>query len=170
MQNARIDLPPGSRLQLVGSRVIQNAVVALIPALQAAPQSSLRRARLQPHERVREIVVLEVVLRREIVRFRLALLPHARGEFIVLVQVMRDRPQVVEELAQQVPAAISLHTSGAKKLVAHGLDRLFEQTLSCRETRCSSALRLPRSAGRWRPWWSRRTSVRRCRRDARRDA
>ena len=84
---------------------------------------------IQAHERVREIVVLEVVLRREVVSLRLALLPDARGELVVLVQVVRNRTQVVEELAEEVPAAVPLHDVGAEEAVAFGLDRLLEQRL-----------------------------------------
>ena len=40
VQNAGVDLPAGARLQLVGFRVIEDAVVALVPALQALPYTS----------------------------------------------------------------------------------------------------------------------------------
>ncbi len=69
----------------------------------------------------------EIVLPRKIVRFRLAILSDTRGEFLVLVKVMRNRPEIVKELAEQVPAAVALNDICAEKLVARGLDSLFEQ-------------------------------------------
>ena len=56
-----------------------------------------------------EVVFLVVELRRKVVGFGLAELAHAGGGLIVLVHVVRDRPQVVKELAQHVPAAALAH-------------------------------------------------------------
>jgi len=92
--------------------MIQDAVIALVPALQAATHVLARGAGVEPHERVREIIVLEVVLRRKVIGFGLALLAHARGEFVALVQVMGNRAQVVEKLTEQVPPAVLLHHAG----------------------------------------------------------
>src|SRR5271165_1243488 len=100
VQNARVDLPPRSRLEAVSLRQIQDAVVAFVPAFQASANFIFGRSRLQAHERVREVVVLLVVLRREVVRFRLALLPDQTSVFITLVHVVRDGAEVVEELAE----------------------------------------------------------------------
>ena len=106
VQNAGVDLPPAAGLQLVRARVVEDAVVALVPALQAAAHVVARGAGVEAHEGVGKIVVLEVVLRREIVGLGLALLADARGELVVLVHVVRNRAEIVEELAEQVPAAV----------------------------------------------------------------
>ena len=55
------------------------------------------------------VVVGRVVLGREVVRLGLAAAADARGVLVALVQVMRDRPHVVEELAEQVPALLPRH-------------------------------------------------------------
>ena len=98
--------------------MIQDAVVALVPALQAAAHIVARGAGFEAHERVGKIVVLEVVLRREVVGFGLALLADAGGELVGLVHVMRDGAEVVEELAEDVPAAVPAHDFGAEEAVA----------------------------------------------------
>src|SRR6185369_11779944 len=56
-----------------------------------------------------------------------ALLSDERRELVTLMHVMRDRPEVVEELAQQVPAAFALHHGRAKQQVARFVDERFEQ-------------------------------------------
>ena len=127
MQDARVDLPSGARLQAIRFRMVQDAVVALVPALQASPHIVRRGARLQAHERVWKIVVLEVVLRREIVGFRLALLPDLPGMLFHLVHVVRNRSQVIEELAEHVPAAVPRHHFGAQDLVAQLRDGVAQQ-------------------------------------------
>ena len=63
---------------------------------------------LEAHERVREVVVDLVVLRRKVVGLGLAAAADPLGVLVALVHVMRNRPQVVEELAEQVPAALAL--------------------------------------------------------------
>ncbi len=52
--------------------------------------SSLPDAGVEAHEGVGEVVVFEVVLRGEVVGFGLAFLAYSRGEFVVLVKVVRD--------------------------------------------------------------------------------
>ena len=74
VEHARRDQPTGSPLQAIGAGQIENAVVALIPVLQAAADVVLRGARFEPHERVTEIIVDVIVLGREIIAFRLAFL------------------------------------------------------------------------------------------------
>ena len=104
VQDAGIDLPAGAGLQPVGPRQEGDAVVALVPVLEAAAHVLLGGARLEAHEGVREVVVGLVVLRREVVRLGLAAAADQLGLRIALVHVMRDRAHVVEELAEQVPA------------------------------------------------------------------
>ena len=63
-------------------------------------------ARLQAHERVAEVVVDVVVLRREVVAFRLALLPGQLGMLLRLMHVVRNRAHVVEELGVDRPPLV----------------------------------------------------------------
>ena len=106
MQHSGRHHPAGARLEAVGLREIEDAVVALVPVLQAAADIGLGRARLQPEERVVEMVLRGVQLRREVVALRLALLAGQRGMLALLVHVVRDRAHVVEELRVDGPAAI----------------------------------------------------------------
>src|SRR5215471_13591467 len=107
MKDSSVHLPSRSRLKPIRTRVIQNAVIAFVPILQASHDVILRRSRLQSKKRVREIVLHDVVLRREVIRLRLAALADFLSEFIALVHVMRDRTKVVEKLAQDIPSAFS---------------------------------------------------------------
>ena len=93
-------------LQAIRLAIVEDAVVALVPALQAAADVVLGRARLQAEEGVGEVVADGVELRREIVRLRLTLLTDQRRLLVALVHVVRDRPQVVEELAVDRPALV----------------------------------------------------------------
>src|SRR4051794_6338808 len=99
MKNSGIDLPTCARLQFIRARQIQNFVIAFIPPLQASPDIVFRGPGIQTHKSEWKVVPLEVILRREIVGFRLSFLANARGKFIVLMKVMGYRTQVVEELA-----------------------------------------------------------------------
>src|ERR1019366_5734630 len=56
------------------------------------------------------------------VGFGLALLSHAGGELVGLMQVVRNRTEVVEELAEQVPAAVLAHHTGAQEEIAVAFD------------------------------------------------
>src|ERR1051326_213459 len=127
MQDSRVDLPAGSGLELVRFGMVQNAVVAFIPALQAAAHIVARGAGFKAHERVGKIVFLEVVLRREVVGLRFRVAIDAAGIGFALMHVMRYGPKVVEELTEQVPAAALLHHVGAKEVVAGGFDRFFKK-------------------------------------------
>jgi hypothetical protein len=104
---------PCAGLEPVRAREVDDAVVALVPVRQAPPDVIFGRARFEAHERVRKIVHDLVVLRREVIRFRLALLSDERGELVVLMHVVRNGAEVVEELAQQVPAPLLLHDGRA---------------------------------------------------------
>src|SRR5688572_15175005 len=127
VQNARVNLPPRSRLQPVRFRVIEDAVVPFIPALQAPLDIIPRCARLQSHERVWEIVALEIVLGWEVVGLRLSLLSYPRGELVVLMEMMRDGAEIVKKLAKQVPTAVSAHRIRAQVVVTGGVDRFLQQ-------------------------------------------
>ena len=89
----------------------------------------LGRPGLEPHERVREVVAGPVELGREIVAFGLALAAQLGGLFLVLVHVVRDRPQVVEKLAVDRPALVGVPQIAADHLGAEDLDGVFEREL-----------------------------------------
>jgi hypothetical protein len=109
VKDAGIDLPPGARLESVGARQKQDSIVALVPVLEAAPDVGLRGARLEAHERVGEGVLDLIVLRGKVIRLGLAFLPDLTRERVVLVQVVRNRAHVVEELTEQIPSALTVH-------------------------------------------------------------
>src|SRR5690348_13951311 len=100
MKNSRVDLPSRSRLQLISARMVEDSVVPLVPALQAGPHIIARGPRLQPHKCIGEVVIREIILRREVICFRLSFLSHARRELIGLMQMVRNRTKVVEELTK----------------------------------------------------------------------
>ena len=97
-------MPARAGLQAISLGVIQDAVVTLIPALQAAADLRLRGPRLQAEIGMRENVSHRIVLGWEIVGFRLALLAHQFGLVVILVDVMGKGFQVVKELAVDGPA------------------------------------------------------------------
>src|SRR5882672_7174054 len=119
MQDAGVDLPARAWMQLVGLGVIQDAVVAFVPTLQAVPDIVLAGPWLETHESIRKIVVLEIILRREIVRFGLAALANQFGVLLGLMHVMGDGSEVVEKLAEHVPAATLAHDIGAEEFIAN---------------------------------------------------
>ena len=94
----------------------------------------LRGARLEAHERVGEVVEGLVVLRREVVGLGLALAAEQLRLLVALVHVMRNRAEVVEELAEQVPALLALHDVLAEQQVAGLVDRVLQQEPACRPT------------------------------------
>ena len=108
VENARVDEPTGSRLEAVGFGEVQNAVVALVPVLEALPDLSLGRARLEAHKSIREVVSDIVVLGREVVALGLAFLTHQLGLLGRLMHVVGDGPHVVEELGIHGPASVLL--------------------------------------------------------------
>src|ERR1039458_8049256 len=108
-----------------------------------------KAARLQSHERIREIIVLEIVLRREIVGFRLALLPDLLGMLGQLVHVVRNRSQVIEELAEHVPAAVASHHVCTQNLFPQARDGFPQQHALAVDRDIAEALvfRSPRPIG-----------------------
>src|SRR5204863_1597031 len=95
----RMDRPAGSRPGAERPRQTQDAVIASAPVLQASPHLGLGGSRLETHEGEREGIEDLVVLRREVVRLRLAAAADQRRLFLTLVHVVRNRAEVVEELA-----------------------------------------------------------------------
>ena len=106
VQDAGRHEPAGAGLEAIRLAEVEDAVVALVPAFEAAANVLLRRAGLQAEEGVGEVVADGVELRRKVVGLGLALLADQRGLGVVLVHVVRDRPHVVEELAVHRPAAV----------------------------------------------------------------
>src|SRR4051812_6770096 len=75
------------------------------------------------------MVVGEVVLGREVVGLGLTLLSHAGSELVGLMQMVRNRTEVIEELAEEVPASVLAHHLGAQEEIAVAFDGVFEQKL-----------------------------------------
>ena len=74
MEDARIDQPAGAHFQAICFGKIEDAVVALVPVLEAFAHLRLGRAGLEAHECVREIIPDVVVLRRKVIGLGLAFL------------------------------------------------------------------------------------------------
>jgi hypothetical protein len=115
VQNARVDLPSGAAFEAVRTRQIGDPVVSLVPVLEAATDVVFRRSGLESHERIWVVVVGRIVLRWKVVRLGFPAATHALGVLVALVHVMRDRTEVVEELAEQVPTLFTLHHVSAKQ-------------------------------------------------------
>ena len=124
VQQAGSHEPSRSGLEPIGLGVVQDSVVAVVPSLQAAPDVSLARPRLEAEERVRKVVADAVELGREVIRFRLAFLPDKRCLLGALMHVMGDRPHVVEELAVDRPLAVlfpDIEPDDSSAQSAHGI-------------------------------------------------
>ena len=165
VQHAGGNHPARARLQAIGLREVEDAVVALVPVLQAAADVGLGRARLQAHERVVEVVLGGVELRREVVALGLALLAGQRGVLGLLVHVVRDGAHVVEELRVDRPALVLLPDRLAddpRPGLGHGVAQ--QEPLALEDAVAQALVR--RRGRRWPPRWCWRTSARRCRRGA----
>src|ERR1700722_9248449 len=127
MQNTRINLPAFARHQPVSAGIGEDAVVSLVPLFQTSPDIGLRGARFEPHVSVWKVVFDLVVLRWKVVCLWLALLPYKLRKFVALVHVVRNRTQVVEELAKQVPSLFALHHNGAEQQITRRLDGILQE-------------------------------------------
>ena len=121
---------PAPGLKPVRAREEGDAVVALLPLLQAVRGSGLRGAGLKAHEGVRKVVEGLVVLRRKVVGLRLALEPDGGCVLVALVHVVRDGAFVVEEFAEDVPAAFAVEDLLAEQGVSGDFDSLLQQKLA----------------------------------------
>ena len=106
MERARGNPPPRAGFQAVRFGIVEDAVVPLVPAFETAADVFAGGSGLKAVKRMRKIVAKGVQLRREIVAFRFPLPPDQGGLFEALVQVVRDGPHVVEELAVDRPAPV----------------------------------------------------------------
>jgi len=106
VQDAGRHEPAGAGLETVGLAVVEDAVIALAPALEAAAEVFLRGPGLETEERVREVVADGVQLGWKIIGLGFTLLSHQCSLGIALVHVVRDGAEVVEELAVNRPALI----------------------------------------------------------------
>src|SRR5579859_6445668 len=122
MENTRIDLPSFAYDEPVGASMLEDAVVALVPLFQASTDIGLGRTRFEAHVGMGKIVFHLVVLRWKVVCLRLSLLSYEPGEFVGLMQVVRDGAQVVEEFAKQIPPAFAVHHPCTKQQITGGFD------------------------------------------------
>ena len=132
VQDAGIDLPSAAGFETVSAGVEKNSVVSAVPVLKAAVDIFFCGSGLEAHVGVGKVIAELVVLRREVVGFGLALLSDQLGELVALMHVMRNRAHVVEELAEQVPAAFALHDIGAEQKIAGAFDCIFQQEFAAR--------------------------------------
>src|SRR5262249_54260994 len=109
--------------------VIQNPIVAFVPVFEAANDVIFCRPRLETKKRVRKIVLNDVVLRWEVVRFRLALLSDFPGKLLALMHVVRDRSKVVKKLAEDIPSSISRQPITAEQRITGNVDGVLQQKL-----------------------------------------
>ena len=127
MQDARVDQPTGTGLELIGLGKLEDLVVTLVPVGDALTHLCLGRARLKTHESVGEIIPDVIVLRGEVIRFRFTFEPEQLRLFGVLVHVVRDRTHVVEKLGVDGPLLIFLPDGGANKFGAEFGDGLLQR-------------------------------------------
>ena len=127
VQHAGGNHPARAGLQAIRLREVEDAVVALVPVLEAAADVGLGGARLQAHERIVEVVFGGVQLRREVVALGLALLAGQGGVLGPLVHVMGDGAHVVEKLRVDRPAFVFLPDCLADDLRAGLFDGVFQQ-------------------------------------------
>src|SRR4029434_10595857 len=73
------------------------------------------------------LCVRRVVLRGEVVRLRFAPPANSLRILVALMHVVRNRPELVEELAEEIPAVLSPHHVGANQQIASFLDGLLQQ-------------------------------------------
>ena len=114
VQHASWNQPTSAGLQAVRFGIIQNAVVAFA------------RARFESEVSMRKIAGSGVQLRREIVAFWFALAAHKLSLCLALMKMMRDRPQIIEKLAEYWPALILLPNIPPNQARTFSFDRLLQ--------------------------------------------
>ena len=127
MKDSGVHLPPRAGLQPERARMIENAVVTFVPVFQAADDIVFRRARLESKKCVWKIVLHDVVLRGKVIRLRFAFLADLPGELLALMHVMRNRSEIVEEFAEDVPSAFARHHIGSEQIISGSVHGVFQQ-------------------------------------------
>ena len=140
VEDAGADQPAGAGLQAVGLGEVEDAVVALVPILEALADLGLGGAGFEAEEGVGEIVAHVVVLRREVVGLGFAFLADELGLLGALVHVQGNRPHVVEELRVDRPLAILLPDGLADDGGAAVGDRLAQREASLADHAVAEAL------------------------------
>ena len=106
MQNASGHVVAGIDLLLVGTGELQDLVVALGEVHQALLEFFLCRAGIEAEIGLGALTAVVVDLRGEEVHFRLAGLTGQSGMLVALVDMMRQRAEVIEELGIGGPSVI----------------------------------------------------------------
>ena len=127
MHHAWGDVPSGACLQPVGLGDVGDLVVALGEVQQALADLVLGCARLEAEEGVREVAAVVVDLGREVVSLRLPQLAHRLRVFVAVVDVMRKRALVVEELGVHWPATVGVPNAVADELTLKLVDGIPEE-------------------------------------------
>jgi len=105
VEDARADEPAGAGLKAVGLGEVKDAVIALVPVLDALADLSLGGAGFEAEEGVGEVVADVVMLRREVVGLGLPSWPTSFA-CLALWCMWRGWAHVVEELRIDRPLAI----------------------------------------------------------------
>src|SRR5271165_5127939 len=110
---------PGSRpMNVYGKRFM---------GLEPGTFMGLEPGTTKAHERVREKVPGPVELRGEIIAFRLPLAAKQGRLLLILVHVMWYRSEIIEELAINRPALVSVPQVAADDVGPEDLDRLAQR-------------------------------------------
>src|SRR6185437_9618917 len=103
LQNPRWHQPSSSRLQAIRFRMIENPVIAVVPIAKTNTKVLLRRPRLKPKVGMREISRGCIQLRRKVIAFGLPFSAYQLRLLVALMQMVRDRTQIIEKLTVDRP-------------------------------------------------------------------
>ena len=126
VKDGRRDQPAGAGLEAIRLGMVEDAVVARVPAFEALDDVVSGRAGFKTHEGIGEIVAGGVQLRREVVAFGLPLAADLRGLLGGLMHVVGDGAHVVEKLAVDGPFLVLRPDRLADDLGAVGVDGVLE--------------------------------------------
>ena len=130
VEHARRDVPSGPRIEPIGRRQRRDRIVsALCGVQQSLADLVFGHAGIEAEEGVGEIAAVVVHLRREVVGLGLAQLAGELGVLVAVMDVVRQRAFVVEELRVHGPAAVLFPESVANDLALEIVDRVAEQNL-----------------------------------------
>ena len=108
MKNSGRNVEARVQGQLIGTGQIRDLIVAYCEVHQCVFHLIFRNSRIESEKCIREFSPMVVQLGRIEVHFMFTLLAHARRCFIVMMDMMRKRIEVVEQLRIYGPAFIFL--------------------------------------------------------------
>ena len=101
-----MDQPSAAGLEAEGVGEIEDAVVAFVPVFERFTHLRFGGAGGETHEGIGEVIAGVIVLRREVITLRLALLPDQCGLGLALVHVVGNGAHVVEKLGVDRPFVV----------------------------------------------------------------